>query len=55
VRGALTQAGGFSNIQTDIGNRQVKFDYAKSETEMKAALDELSKTNEHIRDWSKKG
>lgn len=54
MRGALNEAGGFSNIQTDIANRQVRFDYTKSEAEMKAAVEELAKTNTHISGWSKK-
>ena len=54
MRGALTQAGGFTNIQTDIDARVVRFDYAKSDAEMTAALDELAKTNTHISGWTKK-
>jgi hypothetical protein len=53
VRGALTKAGGFSNIHTDIQNRTCRFEYSKSEPELKAQLDELAKTNSHLRDWSK--
>jgi hypothetical protein len=54
VRGALTPADGFTNVQTDIAATTCKFDYSKSEAELSAKLDELSKTNSHIRDWKKK-
>ena len=54
MRGALTKADGFSNIQTDIGNTTCSFDYSKNEAELKAQLDELAKTNSHLRDWRKK-
>jgi len=54
VRGALTQAGGFTNIQTDIANRTCQFNYSKSEDELWAKLDELAKNNSHLRDWKKK-
>jgi hypothetical protein len=51
VRGALTPADGFSNVQTDIANNTCQFNYSKSEAELTAKLDELAKANEHIRDW----
>ena len=54
MRGALTKAEGFSNIKTDIGNTTCSFDYAKSESEMKTQLDELAKSNSHLREWRKK-
>jgi hypothetical protein len=54
VRGALTEADGFTNVQTDIPNTTCRFDYAKSEADLTAKLDELAKTNSHIRDWKKK-
>jgi hypothetical protein len=54
VRGALTKADGFSNIKTEVDTKTCTFNYTKSETELKAQLDELAKSNSHIRDWSKK-
>jgi hypothetical protein len=51
VRGALTVADGFSNVQTDIANTTCRFNYSKSEAELTAKLDELAKANDHIRDW----
>jgi hypothetical protein len=54
VRGDLTKTEGFSNIRTDLSNNTCRFDYAKSDTELKAQLDELAKSNPHLRDWSKK-
>ena len=53
MRGDLTKADGFSNIRTDLSNKTCSFDYAKSEAELKAQLDELAKSNPHLRDWSK--
>ena len=54
MRGALTQADGFSNIQTDIANNTCSFEYSKSDAELKSQLDELAKSNAHLRDWRKK-
>lgn len=54
MRGALTTADGFSNIETDIPNTTCRFNYSKSEAELTAKLDELAKTNTHIRGWKKK-
>jgi hypothetical protein len=54
VRGALTPADGFSNVQTDIANTTCRFNYSKSEVELTAKLDELAKTNAHIRDWTQR-
>jgi hypothetical protein len=52
VRGALTPADGFSNVQTDIANTTCRFKYSNSEAELTAKLDELAKSNPHIRDWT---
>ena len=52
MRGALTPADGFSNVQTDIANNTCQFNYSKSEAELTAKLDELAKSNPHIRDWT---
>ena len=54
MRGALTEADGFTNIKTDLSSTTCTFDYSKSDSELKTRLDELSKTNSHIRGWSKK-
>lgn len=54
MRGALTAAEGFTNVQTDIANRTCQFNYTKSEAEMTAKLNELAKDNSHIKDWKKK-
>jgi hypothetical protein len=54
VRGALTQAEGFSIIRTDFANRTCSFDYTKSEAELTAQLNELAKTCSHLQDWSRK-
>ncbi len=54
MRGALTPADGFSNVQTDIANTTCRFNYAKSETELTAKLDELAKANSHLREWKQK-
>jgi hypothetical protein len=54
VRGDLTKADGFSNIRTDLSSKTCSFDYTKSEGELKTQLDELAKSNSHLRDWSKK-
>lgn len=51
----MTKIDGISDIQTDIPKRTCSFKYAKSESELKAQLDEFAKTNSHIRDWTKKG
>jgi hypothetical protein len=53
VRGALTAADGFSNVQTDIANTTCRFNYSKSEVELTAKLDELAKSNPHIGGWKK--
>jgi hypothetical protein len=52
VRGSLTAADGFSNVQTDIANTSCRFNYSKSEAELTAKFDELAKSNPHIRDWT---
>ncbi len=54
MRGDLTKADGFSNIRTDLTNNTCNFEYAKSEAELKAQLDELAKSNPYLRGWSKK-
>ena len=54
MRGALTPADGFSNVQTDTAATTCRFNYARSETELTAKLDELAKSNDHLRDWKKK-
>ena len=54
MRGALTEADGFTNVQTDIAKTTCKFDYSKSEADLKAKLDELAQSNSHIRDWKTK-
>ena len=54
MRGALTPADGFSNVETDIANTTCRFNYSKSEADLTAKLDELAKSNTHIRDWKKK-
>lgn len=54
MRGVLTPADGFSNVQTDIGNTICRFNYAKSDAELTAKLNELAETNTHLRQWKKK-
>jgi hypothetical protein len=54
VRGALNPGEGFSNFEIDLPNTTCRFDYAKSEAELTAKLDELAKTNSHISGWKKK-
>jgi len=54
VRGDLTKADGFSNIRTDLGNNTCSFEYTKSEAELKTQLDELAKSNSHLREWREK-
>jgi hypothetical protein len=54
VRGDLTKTEGFSNVRTDPYNMTCSFDYTKSEGELKTQLDELAKSNSHLRDWRKK-
>jgi hypothetical protein len=54
VRGALTPADGFSNVETEIANTTCRFNYSKSEADLTAKLDELAKSSTHIRDWKKK-
>jgi hypothetical protein len=54
VRGDLTAARGFSNVNTDIKNRTCSFNYSKSEADLQQQLEELAKTNTHLRDWSEK-
>ncbi len=54
MRGDLTKTDGFSNDRTDLDNKTCSFDYSKSDAELKAQLDELAKSNSHLRDWSKK-
>jgi hypothetical protein len=51
VRGALTKDRGFSNVKTDFENTTCRFDYSKSEAELTAKLDELAKSNTHLRKW----
>ena len=53
MRGDLTKADGFSNIRTDLSNNTCRFDYAKSDAELKSQLDELAKSNPHLRSWTK--
>ena len=54
MRGALTKSDGFSNVQTDLPNTTCTFEYTKSDGELKAHLDELAKSNSHIRGWNPK-
>ncbi len=54
MRGDLTKADGFSNVRTDLDNTTCRFEYSKSDAELKAQLDELAKSNSHLRDWQKK-
>lgn len=54
MRGDLSKAAGFSNIRTDLSSNTCNFDYTKSEAELKTQLDELAKSNSHLRDWRKK-
>ena len=54
MRGALTEADGFTNVQTDIATTTCKFDYSKSQADLTAKLNELSQSNSHIRDWKTK-
>lgn len=54
MRGDLTEADGFTAVQTDTDTTTCQFHYAKSEAELTAKLDALAKTNLHLRDWKKK-
>jgi uncharacterized protein (DUF1697 family) len=54
VRSALTEAEGFTNVKTDISSTTCSFNYSKSEADLTQKLDEISKTNSHVRDWKKK-
>jgi hypothetical protein len=54
VRGDLTEARGFSNVSTDYRNRTCSFVFSKSEGELELQLNELAKTNTHLRDWREK-
>ena len=51
MRGDWTQANGFSNVRTDLDNTTCSFEYSKSDAELKTQLDELAKSNSHLRDW----
>ena len=53
MRGDLTKADGFSNVRTDLDSKTCSFEYSKSDAELKTQLDELAKTNSHLRDWRK--
>jgi len=57
VRGDLTKVDGFTNVQTDTAATTCRFNYTRSEAseaELTAKLDELAKSNDHLRDWKKK-
>jgi hypothetical protein len=51
VRSALSKVAGIYELKTDLGARTCEFKAAK-DLDVKAKLDELASSNEHLAKWS---
>ena len=49
MRSDLANVEGISDIQTDIKKRSCQFKLANKDLDLKAKLDELAQSNEHIK------
>ncbi len=49
MRSDLTKVDGVSDIQTDIKKRSCQFKLANKDLDLKAKLEELAQSNEHLK------
>jgi hypothetical protein len=52
VRSALSQVPGVAAIETDVANRICRFRLNNDDLDIRAKLEELATTNQHIAGWS---